>query len=423
MTETLKFFHLPLLNKHKIFNDPVYGFITIPYELIFDLIEHPYFQRLRRITQLGLTNYVYPGANHTRFHHALGALHLMDMAIGVLRYKGHKISKKEAEAVSIGILLHDIGHGPYSHTLENCLIPGVSHEFLSEMFMAKLNDIYKGRLSLAIDIFQDHYKKRFLHQLISSQLDVDRMDYLKRDSFFTGVQEGVISHDRIIEMLEIKNDRIVVEEKGIYSIEKFLVARRLMYWQVYLHKTVLVAEQLLVNILKRAKELSEMKVRVQASKPLEYFLKNNVTKKMFSESDEPLESFAMLDDMDVMSAVKSWMNHQDKILSLLCRKLIERKLLKIEIKNEEFSAAKVERLKKEVKEKYNLQNSDQAEYFVFTSSTSNFAYDPEKSNINILYKDGSLKDVAKASDQLNVSVLSAPVVKYYLCYPKEVSPA
>jgi len=345
----------------------------------------------------------------------------MQLAIEVLRYKEHKISGKEAEAASIGILLHDIGHGPYSHTLESCLIPGVSHEFLSEMFMARLNEIYKGRLSLAIDIFQDRYKKRFLHQLISSQLDVDRMDYLMRDSFFTGVQEGVISHDRIIEMLEVKNDRIVVEEKGIYSIEKFLVARRLMYWQVYLHKTVLVAEQLLVNILKRAKELTERKVRVQASKPLEYFLKNNVTKKLFSESREPLENFALLDDMDVMSAVKAWMNHPDKILSLLCRKLIERRLFKIEMRNEQFSSSKIEWLRKEVKEKYRLQRSEEAEYFVFTSSTSNYAYDPEKSSINILYKDGTLKDVAKASDQLNVSVLSAPVVKYYLCYPKELS--
>lgn len=385
------------------------------------MIEHPYFQRLRRITQLGLTNYVYPGANHTRFHHALGALHLMGMAIDVLRYKGHKISKKEAEAVSTGILLHDIGHGPYSHTLENCLIPGVSHEFLSEMFMAKLNGIFNQRLSLAIDIFQDRYKKRFLHQLISSQLDMDRMDYLKRDSFFTGVQEGVISHDRIITMLDIKNDQIVVEEKGIYSIEKFLVARRLMYWQVYLHKTVLVAEQLLVNILKRAKELSGRKIPVHASQPLEYFLKNDVPKKMFAESEEPLEHFSKLDDVDVMSAVKLWMSHDDKILALLCRKLIERKLLKIEIRNEPFSVTKIERLKKEAKAKYGLQTMEEAGYFVFTSSTSNYAYNPEKSNINILYKDGSLKDVAKASDQLNISVLSEPVIKYYLCYPKELA--
>lgn len=375
---------------------------------------------MRRITQLGLTNYVYPGANHTRFHHALGAMHLMGMALDVLRSKGHAITEKEEEAVRIGILLHDIGHGPYSHTLENCLIPGVSHEFLSEMFMEKLNEHYKGKLSLAIEIFQDNYKKRFLHQLISSQLDVDRLDYLKRDSFFTGVQEGVIGNDRIITMLEIKDDQIVVEEKGIYSIEKFLVARRLMYWQVYLHKTVLVAEQLLVMILKRAKELCKKKIPVSASKPLEYFLKNNISKRMFEESGEPLENFALLDDFDVMAAVKSWVNHRDKILSMLCRKLIERKLLKIEMRNEAFPESRIERLKKEVKSKYHLQSSDEAGYFVFTSSTSNYAYDPERSKINILFKDGTLKDVARASDQLNVSVLSAPVVKHYLCYPKEI---
>lgn len=389
--------------------------------MIFELIEHPYFQRLRRITQLGLTNYVYAGANHTRFHHALGALHLMGLAVGVLRSKGHKISDKEAEAVCIGILLHDIGHGPYSHTLENCLIPGVSHEFLSEMFMNRLNRMYKDRLSLAIAIFQDNYKKRFLHQLISSQLDVDRLDYLTRDSFFTGVQEGVISHDRIIAMLEVKNDQIVVEEKGIYSVEKFLVARRLMYWQVYLHKTVLVAEQLLVNILRRAKELCEMGISVAATQPLEYFLNKNVTRKMFADSEKPLENFAALDDTDVMSAVKSWMHHDDKILSILCRKLIERRLLKIEMRNEPFSSGRVERIMKEVKAKYGLQSMKETEYFVFASSTSNYAYDPGKSSINILYKDGSLKDIAKASDQLNISVLSAPVIKYYLCYPKEIA--
>lgn len=345
----------------------------------------------------------------------------MGMALEVLRSKGHKISAKEAEAVAIGILLHDIGHGPYSHTLENCLIPGVSHEFLSEMFMEKLNKQYKGRLSLAIEIFENRYRKKFLHQLISSQLDVDRLDYLKRDSFFTGVQEGVISHDRIIKMLELKDDKIVVEEKGIYSIEKFLVARRLMYWQVYLHKTVLVAENLLVHILKRAKELSEKKIHVPASKPLEFFLRKNVTKKMFLESDEPLENFARLDDIDMMSGVKAWTTHRDKILSLLCKKLLERKLLKIEMKNEPFAAGRIERLKKEVKERYGLPHHEDAGYFVFTSSTSNSAYNPEKGSINILYKDGSLKDVAKASDQLNISVLSAPVTKYFLCYPKEFS--
>ncbi len=411
---------LPSVNKHKIFNDPVYGFISIPYALLFDLIEHRYFQRLRRITQLGLSYYVYPGAHHTRFHHALGAMHLMGMALDVLRSKGQKITEKEAEAAHIAILLHDIGHGPFSHTLESCLIPGVSHEFLSEIFMAKLNEQYKGKLSLAIDIFQNNYKKKFLHQLVSGQLDVDRLDYLKRDSFFTGVQEGVIGHDRIIKMLDVRDDRIVVEEKGIYSIEKFLVARRLMYWQVYLHKTVLVAEQLLVNILKRAKELTEKNVKLPASEPLSYFLHNNITRKMFVENDEPLEQFALLDDVDVFAAVKSWMHHEDKILSLLCHILIERRLLKIEIKTSHFSSTRVEQLTKEAKAMYQLNSMEEAGYFVFTSSTSNYAYNPDKSNILILYKDGTLKDVAKASDQLNISVLSEPVIKYYLCFPKEL---
>ncbi|GIV35216.1 MAG: phosphohydrolase [Chitinophagales bacterium] len=411
---------LPVVNKRKIFNDPVYGFISIPFELIFDLIEHPYFQRLRRITQLGLSYYVYPGAYHTRFHHALGALHLMTLALDVLQYKGHKVTRKEAEAACAAILLHDIGHGPFSHTLENCLIPGVSHEFLSSRFMEALNADFRGRLSLAIDIFRDNYKKRFLHQLISSQLDVDRLDYLKRDSFFTGVQEGVIGHDRIIKMLEVKDDRLVVEEKGIYSIEKFLVARRLMYWQVYLHKTVLAAESLLVKIMQRAKELALNNVSLDASPPLKYFLYNNVSRKSFMDAEEPLEQFARLDDVDVLAAVKLWTRHPDTVLSLLCKALIERKLPKIELRNEPFPPARIERIKKAVKLHYELSQREE-DYFVYTSSTSNFAYDPEKGNINILYKDGRLMDITRASDQLNISVLSRPVVKYYLCYPKFIA--
>ena len=344
----------------------------------------------------------------------------MDTALEVLRLKGHKISKREAEAVCAGILLHDIGHGPFSHTLENCIIPEVSHEFLSSVFMAHLNKIFSGRLSLAIEIFQKKYKKQFLHQLISSQLDLDRLDYLKRDSFFTGVQEGVIGHDRIIKMLEIKNDQLVVEEKGIYSIEKFLVARRLMYWQVYLHKTVLCAEQLLVKIMQRAKELVKNKIAVDASEPLQYFLKKNITRKMFLNDNEPLQNFAKLDDVDVMAAVKSWTQHHDRTLSLLSQNLIERHLFRIEMQNGPFSATKIEKLKKIVKQKYDLESLHETEYFVFTSSTSNHAYNPDEVSIKILYKDGSLKDIAKASDQMHVSFLSAPVVKYYLCYPKEI---
>ena len=355
---------------------------------------------------------------HTRFHHALGALHLTGMALEVLRSKGHKITTKEAEAVSIAILLHDIGHGPYSHTLENCLIKGVHHEFISERFMDALNKQHKGRMTMAIEIFQDKYKKKFLHQLIASQLDMDRLDYLKRDSFFTGVYEGVIGHDRIIKMLDVKEDKLVVEQKGIYSIEKFLVARRLMYWQVYLHKTVICAEQMLVNILKRAKELANNGVEVPAGKALGYFLNNNITKKHFLEGHEALEKFAALDDYDVFFSVKEWAGHKDQVLSLLCRNLIERKLFKIELRNHPFAKSRINRLMDLSQQKYKLIDKQMAGYFVFSSETSNSAYDAEKGNIYILFKDGTLLDVAEASDQLNISVMLKPVKKYYLCYPK-----
>jgi uncharacterized protein len=408
------------VHKKKILNDPVYGFITIPEGLIFNLIEHPYFQRLRRITQLGLTYYVYPGALHNRFQHTLGALHLITQAIDALRSKGIEITEKEAEAVSIGILMHDIGHGPYSHTLENVLINKVDHEFISECFMKYFNTEFEGKLSLAIEIFNDRYHKKFLHQLISSQLDVDRLDYLKRDSLYTGVHEGTIPSDRLIHMMNVKNDELVIEQKGIYSVEKFLISRRLMYWQVYLHKAVLSAEYMLINILKRAKQLSNSGVNLPATEALQYFLKNNITKDDFHRSEIPLNKFSSLDDYDIFTAIKMWTINDDKILSELSLRLINRRLLKIEIGTQKFTEDKIVRLTKKVAEMFSIKTED-ASYFVFTDEAQNRAYNANNDHINILYKDGSVLDIAVASDQMNINVLSNPVVKYFLCYPKELS--
>lgn len=406
-----------ILNKKKIFNDPIYGFITLPFDIIFDLIEHPYFQRLRRIRQLGLTHLVYPGAHHTRFHHALGAMYLMGEAIEVIRSKGHEITEAEAEAVTIAILLHDIGHGPFSHTLEHTLVSNVNHEDISELFMERLNLEFRGRLSLAIEIFNNRYHKKFLHQLVSSQLDMDRLDYLKRDSFYTGVSEGVISSDRIITMLEVVKDELAVEAKGIYSVEKFIIARRLMYWQVYLHKTVIAADKLLVNILKRAKELASGGVQLFATPALEYFLYNTVTKNDFEASPSLLEKFAELDDSDIFASIKVWTKHSDRILSILCNNLILRNLSKIEIQNSPFPAERILELKKTVKDKLNL-SEEEVNYLVFTSTIANNAYNPQSDKINILYKNGKMMDIAEASDQLNISVLSTTVIKHYLCFPK-----
>ena len=408
------------MNKRKIFNDPVYGFVSIPSEIIFDLIEHPYFQRLRRIQQLGLTSYVYPGALHTRFHHALGALHLMGQALDTLRSKGHELTDQEIEAANIAILLHDIGHGPYSHSLERSIINGTSHEAISLTLMQKLNEQFDGKLSTAIDIFRDKYPKRFLHQLVSGQLDMDRMDYLNRDSFFTGVYEGVIGYDRIIKMLEVYNDQLVVEAKGIYSIEKFIIARRLMYWQVYLHKTVLSAEQMLLKALQRAQELAREGLEIFGTPALKYFLYNNVKKTEFEQRSEVLEEFIKLDDYDIFSAIKVWANHSDKVLSLLCKMLVNRRLLKVKLTNEPVSDEELHSIRKKVKLRYMLDDH-QLSYLVFTDSTSNFAYTRHSENILILYKDGRVRDIADASDQLNISVLSEPVVKYYLCYPKDLA--
>lgn len=405
-------------NKRKIINDPIYGFVTLPDELIYDLINHPIFQRLRRIKQLGLTNLVYPGALHTRFHHAIGAMHLMTEALQVLKSKGIRITDEESRAAIIAILLHDIGHGPFSHALEHTIVKGVHHEDISAMLMDELNKTFKGKLTLAIKIFKGEHPKKFLHQLVSSQLDMDRLDYLKRDSFFTGVSEGVISSDRIIKMLNVANGELVVEAKGIYSVEKFLIARRLMYWQVYLHKTVLSAEKLLVNILKRAKELALQGEDLFATPALSLFLKHNFSKKDFKTNPELIEQFVLLDDYDIMSSVKVWTNHSDKALALLCKNMLDRNLFKIELQNKKFTTAYKNQILEKVMKKYKLTKKE-AEYFVFTESVNNSAYNSSSQvKINVLYNNGALEDVAKASDQLNIKMLSKKVTKYFICYPK-----
>jgi HD superfamily phosphohydrolase len=403
-------------NKLKILNDPVYGFITIPSSLIFDIIEHTYFQRLRRITQMGFSNLVYPGANHTRFHHAIGCLHLMQKAVNVLRLKDIKVSEDEAEALYIAILLHDIGHGAFSHALEHSIVDGISHEEISLKFMRKLNIEFNNKLDLAIIIFEGKYHRKFFSQLISSQLDIDRLDYLKRDSFYTGVAEGNISSDRLIAMMYVQNDELVIEEKGIYSVEKFLVARRLMYWQVYLHKTGLVAENMLVNVLKRAKELAGRGYELFASSSLKYFLYNHIDEKSFSL--QTLDIFCKLDDYDILSAIKEWVNHKDKILSVLSKMIIDRNLLKIEIQDKEFSKKYLESKLEEHKNNLDFSSTD-INYFVFNKTILNQAYN-KKQPIKILNKNGDLKDIAEASDQLNLQALTKPVVKYFLCYPKKM---
>lgn len=405
------------MNKRKVFNDPVHGFIRIPYDIIFDIIEHPYFQRLRRVKQLGLTDYVYPGANHTRFHHALGAFHIMQKAIFTLRQKNIEISEEEEIASLIAILLHDIGHAPFSHTLEHCILDNVSHEYVSLLFMNKLNEFFNGKLSLAIKIFQNKYHKKYLHQLISGQLDVDRLDYLTRDSFFTGVSEGVVNYNRIIDMINVKNGKLVVEAKGIYSIEKFLVSRRIMYWQVYLHKTVICAEEMLIQILNRAKELVKNKIEIIASEPLMYFLKNNISKKDF-ENSNALEKYALLDDVDVFAAVKSWINHKDRVLSFLCKSLIDRNLFKIIMQDEKISQNFLEKKRKELLEKHKL-NNEEIDKLLITNKMTIFLYNSKENKINILYKNDKLVDFTEATDQWNISAWEKPVTKHYVCFPKQ----
>ncbi|AXT49858.1 HD domain-containing protein [Aquimarina sp. BL5] len=404
-------------NKLKILNDPIYGFITIPNELIFDLIEHRYFQRLRRISQMGLSYLVYPGAHHTRFHHALGCMHLMQNAVRVLRFKGVSVSSEEEDALCIAILLHDIGHGPFSHAMEHSIVNEVNHESISLMFMEKINQEFNGSLTLAIQIFKGEYHRQFLHQLISGQLDMDRLDYLKRDSFYTGVAEGNINSERLITMLNVVDDELVVEEKGIYSVEKFLLARRLMYWQVYLHKTSLVAESLLIRVLKRAKELVDQGGKLSSSKALLFFLENKITADNFT--DDVLETFSKLDDYDIVSAMKEWTTSDDFVLRSLCNMIIDRDLLKIKIKKKAFNEEKIKRRVDEFKEKYKI-STEEARYFVFTGTISNQAYHQNKQNINILYKSSKIVDIVSATDQFNLKALSKPVTKYFICYPKHI---
>lgn len=405
-------------NKKKIFNDPVYGFIAVPDEFIFDLIEHPFFQRLRRISQLGLSNLVYPGALHTRFHHVLGAMHLMSLAITVIRRKGHVITAEEERAVLAAILLHDIGHGPFSHALEYDIVSEVSHEQISSFFMERLSKEFDGKLDLTLEIFQNKYtKKPFLYQLVSSQIDIDRMDYLNRDSFYTGVTEGQIGSDRIIEMLNVHNGHLVIEEKAIYSVEKFLVARRFMYWQVYLHKTVVSAEYMLIHILRRAKILFQNGEKLFASPALEYFLSNNITTEDFKNDPINLETFAELDDSDIFGAIKVWQKSSDKVLSTLAKRLMNRKLFKIEISKDPFDNARIAEEKARIKAKLELTD-EEVNFFVYSDILRNSAYNQKEQNINLLMKNGEIVDASLASDNLNISTLANPVTKYFLCYPK-----
>ncbi len=400
----------------KIFNDPVYGFVSVPYGIIFQLVEHPYFQRLRRIKQVSLTHYVYPGALHTRFHHALGAFHLMTQAVSVLRSKGVDITPEEEEAAYVAILLHDIGHGPFSHTLENTLI-GVSHEALSQLFMEKLNADFHGRLTMALQIFRDEYPKKFLHQMISGQLDVDRLDYLNRDSFFTGVYEGVIGYDRIIKMLAVHQGELVVEEKGIYSIEKFLIARRLMYWQVYLHKTVLAAERMLIQALLRAKELVREGRHLPAPDSLAFFLHHDPTFEDFENNrDILLDTFADLDDFDIISALKSWRRGDDELLAFLADGLINRRLFKLVLQNTPFETELVDSLRHRIRQEGRFSDRE-IDYLVFEGKETNSAYSTSKEEIRILFKDGRVLPMSQGSDY---GIQSKIVTKYYLCYPKYI---
>ncbi len=392
----------------------MYGFITIPYDIIFDLIENPWFQRLRNIRQLGMTYLVYPGALHTRFHHAIGALHLTGEAIETLRSKGHIITGAEARAVSIAILLHDIGHGPFSHALENSLVTGIGHEVFSRLFMERLNKEMNGALKMAIAVFQGKHEKKFLHQLISGQLDMDRLDYLKRDSFFTGVSEGVVSHERIIKMLDVAGDQLVVEAKGIYSIEKFIIARRLMYWQVYFHKTVLAAEQMLVRALQRARELTTGGMRLFSTPSLQLFLEREFAYDDFIQDSTLLEKYAGLDDYDIFSALKGWISHPDPMLSSLSYGLVNRRLFKCLLQDHPFDEQVVREKVLQAARMFDCDVRDAA-YYVFTGTIANNAYNPAEEHINILFKDHRVRDIADASDQLNISVLSGPVTKYFLC--------
>jgi HD superfamily phosphohydrolase len=402
-------------NKLKIFNDPIYGFITIPNGLIYDLIQHPYFQRLRRISQMGMSYLVYPGAHHTRFHHALGCMHIMQKAVQTLRFKGVLISDEEENALYIAILLHDIGHGPFSHAMEHSIVEDIHHEEISLLFMNALNTEFDGKLSLAIQIFKGEYHRKFMLQLISSQLDMDRMDYLKRDSFYSGVAEGNINSDRLIQMMNVQDDVLVIEEKGIFSVEKFLVARRLMYWQAYLHKTSVVAELTLTKILKRAKELTQKGIQLPCSEPLSYFLNNKISTADFDTI--ALKTFALLDDFDVMGAIKSWQFNDDFVLSSLSKMIINRDLLKITMLDEKPNNEKLDDLKSKIATLYHLSDKEAA-YFVFKGKLKNQAYNKESEPISILKKDKTVENIVDSTDQLQVKALSKAVTKYFICFPK-----
>jgi hypothetical protein len=399
-------------NKLKIVNDPVYGFIHIPNEFILDLIEHPYFQRLCRISQMGLSYLVYPGARHTRFHHALGCMYLMQQAIQTLRYKQVEITPEEEEGLYIAILLHDIGHGPFSHAMEHSIVEGISHEEISLAFMEELNGQFEGKLSIAIEIFQKKYHKQFMNQLISSQLDMDRLDYLKRDSFYSGVSEGNINSQRIIAMLTVKDDTLIVEEKGIYSIEEFLVARRLMYWQVYLHKTSIGAEFVLIRILARVKELTQQGKKLPMTTALRFFVENHITKETFDR--HALHLFAQLDDYDIISGLKEWQYGDDWVLAKLSQMILNRDLLRVKLYKSPLEKEKVQELLQETAQQLNI-SEDLAHYFVFTGEISNTAYRKDEQNILIYTKNNKIVDVTKASDQMNLDALSTKVTKYYLC--------
>ncbi len=402
-----------MLQPKKIFNDPVYGFVEVPRGLLLDLVDHPFFQRLRRIRQLGLAPYVYPGALHTRFHHALGALHLMQLAIKVLQDKGIPITDKEAEAVCVAILLHDIGHGPFSHALEHTLVD-LHHETLSTLLMTELNRQFEGRLDLAIDIFEDRHPKKFLHQLVSGQLDMDRMDYLNRDSFFTGVSEGVIGYDRIIKMLSVHEGELVVEEKGIYSIEKFLIARRLMYWQVYLHKTGVCAEQMLTHILKRARSLVLGGMELEAPRHLGWFLFRKTS--TVADESEILRHFTKLDDADITAAIKYWSEADDFTLAYLSQGLLERKLMRLEWSNEPIPQSYIEGKKMQVQKV--LGPDLPVDYFVYSGVETNRAYDDSREQIRILFKNGMVKPITECSD---VPLFTQEVTKYFVCFPKDLN--
>lgn len=405
------------MGKIKIFNDPVYGFVSIPRDILFNIIEHPYFQRLRRIKQLGLTDLVYPGAHHSRFHHTLGAVHLMTEALENIRLKGIEISDEEMEAAQMAILLHDIGHGPFSHALENRIIVGGSHEDISIAYMNYFNNLLDGRLQLAIEIFKGVYHRPFLNQLVSGQLDVDRLDYLRRDSFYTGVSEGVIGSDRIIKMMNVVDDELVIDEKGIYSIEKFLIARNLMYWQVYLHKTVICAEMLLVKILERA-VLLHSKGKTLTNQPNLNFLLNQLNISELHHA-RVLESFSSIDDTDILMACKEWTTSDDKILQKMCQMLVNRQLLRVELRNGKMDTAYLDYVKSQAQSQLKLSDEELA-YYVLWGDVSNTTYQNEKSIIKILLKKGGVVEFAKASEQYDLNVLNKQVQKHYICYPKSL---